>query len=222
MRLLLLSLICLPVVASAGLFDRGGSCDDGCAATCDDGCGSGCGSGCGHDGCRAGRGCGHGCGDCADNYRCKLETDVEDVEKDCFVVECEAVCVPPVSFDSLGCGSSKCMSCGHEGCGPTCDQCGCACDTGTPCCDAAAGCDNGCGAGCGSSGGGLKGLLSKLCAGPACGRVRMVNKLGTDSKPDGTRCTYEWSAEPACGGCGHCDRCGYDGCDTRCGHCPLD
>ena len=90
------------------------------------------------------------------------------------------------------------------------------CDAGA--CDAGSTCDDGCGSGCGDGcgSGGLKGLLSRLCnRGGACGRVRMVNRLSSDSKPNGEKCTYKWSAEPACGNCGSCAACdGESDCDS--------
>ena len=211
----------VPSASEAGLFDRG--CDAGCDTTCDAGpdCTAPCGDACDGNGCGNGRGlCGRGCGKGdADCYRCKLEVDTEEVEKDCYVVKCEPVCVAPVSCDrSRGnCGVCNRGRCGSDGC---CNACGAAmtCDGGcdvscaAPCGDACTdncdgGCGDGCGDGCGAGcGGGLKGLLSRLCGGGDCGRVRMVNKLSKDSQPNGERCTYKWSAEPI-GGCGSCETC---------------
>ena len=207
MRTLLLALLLVPTAVFAG--DH-----------CDSGCTNAFGSGCGHSGCRSGC-CKDDCG-CADDYRCKLDVKGEDVEKDCYVVECVPVCIAPVTCNNNACnrnnGCSKCGSCGNtcdaesgycDGCG-TVNNC---CDTG--CCDAA-GCDGSCdGAGCGDGcGKGLKGLLSRLCRdkGTSCGRIRMVNKLSSDSKPNGTKCSYKWSAEKKDG----CSSCGHAGCNGNC------
>ena len=181
MLLTLAALATLPAAAIAG--DAG----------CDNSCGTGCSTGCGKS---------------ADDYTCKLNVESEEVEKDCFVVEQEAICIAPVRKPSLRelMQGNKCGTCGSRcDAAGSCDACGDVCDSA---CDS--GCAFGCGDGCGGSG--LKGLLSRLCQSKC--RVRIVNKLGKESVPDGEKCVYEWEAVPKCGRCGACDLC--EGCSEGC------
>lgn len=204
----------LPSVAAAGLFDsiRARGCDDGCEATAN--CTTECADGCRDTGCSTGHchGCSDGCSKCPDDYRCKLEVDVEDVERDCYVVTCEPVCIPPVSCGRSDhcnhCGGRR--ACGADGSGHCvngCDAAGCDTSCAAPAViDCDLGCDDGgcdgseCGQGCGK--GGLRGLLSRMCGEKSdCGRVRIVHRLGSESKPDGTECVYKWSAVDRHGNC---------------------
>ena len=186
---------CLPVCSLlvAAVAAAGPPCDDGS-------CGNG--------------SCGRSCGGLrAEDYRCVVEAKSVDKEKDCYVVEQEAVCIPGVRKPSLAelRGGDACGACGGRLAGGQCTDC-MACDSA---CDAGRGdgCRDGCGNACGS-GSGLSGLLSRLCQ-SGC-RVRIVNRLTKDTVPNGTDCEYSWSAERCGGGGRHDGPCGDNPCSARC------
>ena len=186
---------------------RSDCCDSDCIGNCTGNC----------TGCSA---CGESCNPC--DYRCKRTDELETIERDCAVIETEAVCIPPITtspFDCFRRGGRSCGACGQRGCGGRCDQ---ACETGyAPSCTECGSdstCDGDCcvaddctgqrcGRGCGFFGRLMgKKTCSRGCGscGNGCGRIRCVKKLGSDSYEDGQQCVTEWEAVKK-DGCGQCD-----------------
>ena len=122
-------------------------------------------------------------------YRCDVEVGTEPVERPCFVVEEDVICVPPITSSPLDglrdlLSGKRRRGAGGAGCG-------------------AAGCDGAgaCGA-CGACRARARraGWLSRLTRG-GCSGIRCVESLTTEDREDGVRCTYEWTAVrvDACG-----------------------
>lgn len=141
--------------------------------------------------------CTQSCNPC--DYRCKRTDESEPVEKDCALIETEAICIPPITSSPFDCFRKKkaCGGCGLFGC-----KGGCRCDGGdcdvTPACLSGS-CDAGCdGSACGRGRGGLFSCLR----GNSCGKIRCVKRLGSDSYECGERCVTTWEAV-AIDCCGH-------------------
>ncbi|MFH5803499.1 hypothetical protein [Alienimonas sp. DA493] len=125
-------------------------------------------------------------------YACRVTVETEPIEKECYLIEPEAVCIPPITTSPFDCvrdlfrGKKSRGGHGH-GCGA--DGC------------TAAGCDGG----CGLHGGRPRkaGWLAKLCdhGRGCCGGIRCVNTLDTHEYECGERCVCKWEAVPV-GGCG--------------------
>ena len=132
--------------------------------------------------------CGVCCFACPD-CRCKLDAEEVEVEKSCFEVECETICVPKVVFPwQTGKGFCFGLFAGKKG---ACDSCD-ACD-GHGCSDCTACVNNG-------------------------AVLRKVKVLKT-KKYKCPACEYTWSAEESVMGCcddGCCDGCVTPGCDGCC------
>lgn len=142
-----------------------------------------------------------------DCYCCESETKKEEVEKHCYNVCAEPVCVPPFRWP-WECRKDKC------GKGSCCDG---GCDTccGDTCCG---GCDGSGSCGC-SKGFSLFGCLK-------CGKIRCINVLEKE-KYKCDACVTEWKAvkKGCCGCCGKGSGCGCAsgcceepacGCDESC------
>ena len=128
-------------------------------------------------------GCTDSCNPC--DYRCKRTDKLEPVEKDCALIESEAICIPPITTSPFDCFRKKrCGGCGLLGCKGGCTGCDARTSIPMHTCDAS--CDAGC---CKSSGrGGLFGCLN------GCGKIRCVKKLGSDSYECGEKCVTKWEA----------------------------
>ncbi|MEQ8208854.1 MAG: hypothetical protein RH917_03410 [Lacipirellulaceae bacterium] len=138
-----------------------------------------------------------------DCYKCESETKKEEVEKHCYNVCAEPVCVPPWRWP---------WECRKDKCGKKC------CDEG--CCDAD--CDTCCGDTC--CGGGCDGCSSCGCSsgfslfGLKCGKVRCINVLEKE-KYKCEECVTKWKAvkKGCCGCCGKGSGCGCaSGCCDGC------
>lgn len=131
--------------------------------------------------------CKDGCDRCRGPY-CVGKSDIVDVEKHCWKIECEDVCIPAVRFP-WECGGSKLtlfsLFKGKKGCGKA------------GCCDA--GCDGGCGSDC------CNGTGCVVCVPPKCGFVRRIHDLKKETYTC-TECEYSLELVDApCGNCGACD-----------------
>ena len=132
---------------------------------------------------------------CPDDYRCKLEVTSEPIEKSCYNVDAEAICIPPIMTSPFDCFRKK--ICGKGDC----------CDSG--CCNT---CDGG---GCCKKGG-----LFSCFKGKCCGKIRCINVLSKEKYECGEKCVCEWSAEcVGCCGCG--DACCDGGCGACCDSCSA-
>ena len=137
-------------------------------------------------------GCTESCNPC--DYKCKRTDKLEPVEKDCALIENEAICIPPITTSPFDCfrKRTRCGGCGLLGCKGGCDGCDARTSIPMHTCDAS--CDGGCGQSAGR--GGLLGCLN------GCGKIRCVKKLGSDSYECGEKCVTEWEAVKVdC--CGH-------------------
>lgn len=138
-------------------------------------------------------------GRCCGGPKCVGKAEMVDVEKHCWKVECEEICIPAVRFPWER-GGSKLTLCSLFNCKKGCGKSGC-CDSG---------CDGGCAAAptCGCDGDCAKCLPAK------CGFVRTVRHLKKESvavqackysmevgdkKPSGECCDGR-----NCGGCDDC------------------
>lgn len=177
-------------------------CEPDCA--CEPGCA--CEPSCGCEG-------GDGCCDCCGRECCCVKVEREKVEKHCWCVTKEKICVPKVvcPWAKGGCGltifnflkTKKHANCGSTCCGDTCcNDCGCGdcCQSG--CCQNGC-CQNGC---CGQGSG---------CWKPCCGKVICVRDIEKKTY-ECEECVCKWEVRrlPPC--CGCCDCCG-DGCCDTCG-----
>ncbi|QDT15714.1 hypothetical protein [Alienimonas californiensis] len=125
-------------------------------------------------------------------YACRVTVESEPIEKECYLIESEAVCVPPIATSPFDCVRD--LFCGKKSHGRGCGADGCT----------TAGCD-----GCGPHACGARkaGWLANLCNhGRGCGGgIRCVNTLDVHEYECGERCVCKWSAVPV-GACR--DACG--------------
>ncbi|MCA9247376.1 MAG: hypothetical protein KDA42_09685 [Planctomycetales bacterium] len=129
-----------------------------------------------------GHGCDSGCCEvqCPNcDHTCHFSVGTEPVDKHCYGVACEPICIPKVVFP----WQKKCC---NDGCGHGCKS---GCDSGCDCASGACGC-------------------CAKCEEPNCSCVnngacvRYVRKL-KKYEYQCEKCKYKWEAVPACGGC--CD-----------------
>lgn len=139
-----------------------------------------------------------------DCYCCESETKKVEVEKHCYNVCAEPVCVPPFRWP-WECRKDKC----GKGC---CSDGGCDTCCGDTCCGGCEGCGC-CGTGsCGCS----KGFSLFGCL--KCGKVRCINVLEKE-KYKCEECVTEWKTvkKGCCGCCGKGSGCGCaSGCCNGC------
>lgn len=134
---------------------------------------------------------------------CQGEVKTVTVKKHCYEVECEDICIPPVTLPKCRLWANEC--CDSSDC--CCDGCGCATE----------GCQNTCGETCGSK---SPGWLQKLCSKLTACRIRSVNRM-KKKEYEVEECVYEWTVtcmpNPGCGkGCA--DNCGSPpSCCAPCG-----
>ena len=144
--------------------------------------------------------CDNGCSACYSAPKCVGSAELVDVEKNCWNVECEDICVPAVRFP-WECGGNKLTLFSlfkkkyRKGCGyAACTDAGC--DGG---CSSAGCCDgSGCSAGC------------KVCVPPKCGFVRNVAVLRKE-KYTSQECEYSLEIQDN-GGCRGSYGCDGPGC----------
>lgn len=166
-------------------------CEPDCA------CESSYGGGCDQD-----FGCGSSCGNgCCCREVCVASVEKEKVEKHCWKVECDKICIPKVVCPWGEGGSGLTLfSWMKKQCGSTC--CGDAC-CGDACCDTACCCGSCCNGSCCSGG---------CCLKPRCGKVRCVRDLKKETyECDKCVCKWEIKRLPPCCGDGCC------GCGCGCG-----
>ncbi|TWT88523.1 hypothetical protein Mal64_20060 [Pseudobythopirellula maris] len=173
--------------------------------------------------------CSASCDACGSDT-CYAEAEEVTVEKHCWEIECEKVCVPPVRFP-WQCGGSKltlfswldknkCGDCCSDGC---CSEACCAdaCGCGAGCCEPTCGCDGCCcDMDCDCESCPPLCCNDKLsCLSPWGCKVRCVRDLKKETC-EVTKCEYKWEVRrlPACcpdgccGGSGCCGEC----CSTCC------
>ncbi len=167
-----------------------------------DGCDSGCASCAAPVGCCSAPAC-QAAGRCCGGPKCVGKAEMVDVEKHCWKIECDEICVPAVRFPWERGGNKltlftlfKSKRCHNPGC-------------------KASSCDGGCSAAptCGCAGSGCA-----SCVPPRCGFVKSVRDL---KKETYTTKACEYSIGPADGGeDGGCDSCSAPGC-TGCAVAPT-
>ena len=147
------------------LADRGAGKPNGCGETC--------------------------CGSCEPTVLCcRAEAKTVKVRKQCYEVECEYVCIPPVSLPTCSLfGGDNCAA--RNRCDSPCGGCG------TEGCESCSQRDS------------EPGLLRRFCSLFTDCRIRKVRKL-KKKESEVERCVCEWSVmcmqSPGCG------KCSYDGC----------
>ena len=171
------------------------ACEPDCCCEPDCGCESGCcGSGC----CGA---CCDGCRDC-----CVASAERVKVEKHCWCVECEKICVPKVVCPWAEGGSGLTLFNWfkkNRGCGCCVDSC-CAgvCCRCSDCCGGGGCCSGGC-----------------CCCKPRCGKVKCVRDL-VKKTYECDACEYKWKIRRlppcCCEGCCSGGCCGEACCDPCC------
>jgi hypothetical protein len=126
-------------------------------------------------------GCDDGQPPCGDAYECvfccRPVVKKEPIEKECFEVKCEYICVPPVNFSGLCCLFGR--GCNHAADAAACNE-GCTASSWTPA--ALFPWQNG--------------GESAKCGG--CNRIRKVHKLSKTEYECGERCVVNWEIDCVC------------------------
>lgn len=184
-------------------------CEPNCA--CEPSCG--CETGCCEPSCGCEAGCGDCCGcDCCCREVCVASVEKEKVEKHCWKVECDKICIPKVvcPWGEGGSGLTLFSWMKKKGCNSGCGDACCADVCGTGCCSRGC-CSSGCCNGC--------------CPKPRCGKVRCVRDIKKETYECDT-CVCKWEIKrlpPCCGDgccgdacCGESCGCGSDCCVPCC------
>jgi len=169
-----------------------------------DACDSGCTSCAAPVGCCTATAC-QAAGRCCGGPKCVGKAEMVDVDKHCWKVECNEICVPAVRFPWER-GGNKLTLCTlfKFRCDKGCDNPGCA----TSCCDG--GCTSGPTCGCAGNG-------CATCLPPKCGFVKSIRDL---KKETYTTQACEYSIGLVDNGEGGCDSCSAPGC-TGCAAAPI-
>lgn len=122
-------------------------------------------------------GYGEGCCSSCEPARlcCQNEVKTVTVKKHCYEVECEDICIPPVTLPKCSLWGNKC--CDRSDC--CSDGCGCGTE----------GCQDSCGESCGPK---SPGWLQKLCSTLTACRIRQVNRM-KKKEYEVEECVCEWS-----------------------------